>query len=240
MSAMVFGASACANRGIAVAAAAASEVFENWRQFMIIDFSSRNGCSTGSVDSDVSGDPVVGQAGRSHPVFTIPSSHKKPKQPVNDSRNPPCDCRVRPRPTVIASVAKQSVASARLSVDEVPKRSCSVCFRNFATSADGPRPNRRMGGGRTVDCFAALAMTGRAALLDNEAPRPPLAVHVKTAMAGNRKAAFLLACQVLWEDVQHGQTRDDRVRAFTASPCRRCSATARMGKYGHSNSTRFG
>src|SRR4051794_40793189 len=63
MSAMVFGASARAKPGSAVAAAAASEVFENWRRFMIIEFSSRTGCSTGSVEGDVSGDPVVGQAG---------------------------------------------------------------------------------------------------------------------------------------------------------------------------------
>jgi hypothetical protein len=50
MSAMVFGASARAKPVSAVAAAAASEVFENWRRFMIIGFSSRTGCSTGSVE----------------------------------------------------------------------------------------------------------------------------------------------------------------------------------------------
>jgi hypothetical protein len=52
--------------------------------------------------------------------------------------------------------------STRWSADEFPKSVVWRALQGPAAGADEAWPNRRAGGSGTVDCFASLAMTGRA------------------------------------------------------------------------------
>jgi|SRR5271170_633617 hypothetical protein len=64
--------------------------------------------------------------------------------------------------SVVASVAKQSISPRDGPPTSSQSRSCSKRFQDLARERTRRGANRRAGGSGTVDCFASLAMTGRA------------------------------------------------------------------------------